>query len=182
MCWLCGRTVFPSFCGGQEKAAAAVLLLPSLLTRFRVTGACGFINWERHSKLAATIMARMFTSPPVSFWKWEYGNVCLSLWLKWSNASSLLTCWLCWLCLLWLSGTPVIGIIKTDKTHSRDCKHSLTVLGLNSPKYQTDRVWLCSKVLCVIMTDVQGDYPFPSPPCLPATSACLTCSKIASLL
>lgn len=132
MCRLCGRTAFPSHCGGKGKAVAAVLPLPFLLTRFRVTVACGFINWERHSKLAATTMARIFTSLPDSFWKWtrEYDNVCLILWLKWSNASSLLTCWLCWLCLPWLPETPVIGIIKTDKTHSRDCKHSFTVWGL----------------------------------------------------
>lgn len=65
--------------GGDRKAAAAVPPLPSLLTRFRVTVPCGFLNWERRRKLAATIMARMFTSPPGSFWKWtrEYDNVCL---------------------------------------------------------------------------------------------------------
>lgn len=55
--------------GGGGEAAAAALPLPSLLTRFRVTVACGFINWERHSELAAPRRENVFTSLPDFFWK-----------------------------------------------------------------------------------------------------------------
>lgn len=48
---------------------AAALLLPSLMTRFRVMVACSFINWKRQCQLTAYLVVNMFASLPDSFWK-----------------------------------------------------------------------------------------------------------------
>lgn len=76
-----------------------------------------------------------------------------------SHASSPLTCWSDWSCSRRLSGSAVTGIAETGATRHRDYRRSLTEL--SSPKYQTVPTRLRSEVLCVIMTDAQGQDGFP---------------------